>query len=74
MEVIRTEYYKAIANYEDGTYIERFYTTFVSPDDIENELLHEFTKLFGECLDSRIESIDGALSRFPAKEVLKIYV
>lgn len=72
MDVIKMPYWKAVAEYEDGTYIERFYITNVTYIEIEDELCYELSKLFGECIDYNIICIDGALNRYPATDIIRI--
>lgn len=72
MSIIEMPYWKATAEYKDGTYIERFYTTNILYIEIENELCDEFSKIFGECIDYNIICVDGALNRYPATSVIQI--
>lgn len=72
MSIIEMPYWKATAEYEDGTYIERFYTTNILYIEIENELCDEFSKIFGECIDYDIIRVDGALNKYPATSVIQI--
>ena len=72
MDYIKMPYWKAIAEYEDGTYIERFYTTNIGYIEIEDELCYELSKLFGKCIDYDIIRIDGALTRYPNTGVIRI--
>ena len=72
MNIIEMPYWKATAEYEDGTYIERFYTTNIMYIEIEDELCDELSKLFGECLNYDIIHMDGALTRYPNTGVIRI--
>lgn len=72
MDIIEMPYWKAIAEYEDGTYIERFYTINITYINIEDELYYELSKIFGRCIDYTITRIDGALNRYPATGTIQI--
>lgn len=72
MDVIEMSYWKVTANYDDGTYIERFYISDISYADIEYEIAHIFARLFGCCLDWNIELISGALSRVPVTSIVYV--
>lgn len=65
-------YWVAEAIYEDGTEIKRVYSDVITYVEIEDEILYEFTKLFGSCLEYDIRICQGILNRMSVIEPVKI--